>query len=89
MKKRTEKMRASSEAELSEILDEVRRLAVRYYRLTGKPLGVTGEVGERIASDLMGWELAPPREPGFDARKPTGETVQIKTRCLYRGKVTG
>ena len=31
---------------IEEILTQVKPLAVAYYRLTGKPLGVTGEVGE-------------------------------------------
>lgn len=36
--------RDSQAARLREILAQVRVLAAEYYRLTGKPLGVTGEV---------------------------------------------
>jgi hypothetical protein len=32
-----------------EILVAVRPLATEYYRLTGKPLGVTGEIAEYVA----------------------------------------
>jgi len=35
----------------SEILADVRALAVEYYELTGKPLGVTGEIAEFEASE--------------------------------------
>ena len=31
------------------ILADVKPLAAEYYRLTGKPLGVTGEVAEYVA----------------------------------------
>lgn len=69
---------------LRELLAEVKLLAAEYYRLTGKPLGVTGEVAEYVAADTLGLELAPSRTPGFDAiRRTTNgeERIQIKGRA--------
>jgi hypothetical protein len=37
-----------------EILARVKPLAAEYYRLTGKPLGVTGEVAEYVAAETLG-----------------------------------
>ena len=67
-----------------EILAAVRPLAAEYYRLTGKPLGVTGEVAEYIAAEMLGLELAPPRTAGYDAIRHTAEgpvRIQIKGRA--------
>lgn len=32
--------------DIGEVLDRAREAAVAYYKLTGRPLGITGEVGE-------------------------------------------
>jgi hypothetical protein len=67
-----------------EILATVKPLAAEYYRLTGKPLGVTGEVAEYVVAERLGLELAPPRTKGYDAIRRTGEAtqrVQIKGRA--------
>lgn len=67
-----------------EILAQVRPLAAEYYRLTGKPLGVTGEVAEYVAAETLSLELAPPRTKGYDAlrKTPNGECrIQIKGRA--------
>ena len=67
-----------------EILAAVKQLAAEYYRLTGKPLGVTGEIAEYVAAELLGLELAPPRTAGYDALRQTGngpERIQIKGRA--------
>jgi hypothetical protein len=67
-----------------EILAAVKPLAAEYYRLTGKPLGVTGEVAEYVAAELLGLELAPPRTAGYDAirQSPQGPVrIQIKGRA--------
>jgi hypothetical protein len=66
------------------ILAAVKQLAAEYYQLTGKPLGVTGEVAEYVAADKLGLTLAPPRTKGFDAirRTQNGEQrIQIKGRA--------
>ncbi|MDE0679771.1 MAG: hypothetical protein OXI11_06100 [Gammaproteobacteria bacterium] len=67
---------------VNDILADVRELAVEYHQLTGKPLGVTGEVGEFEAAEKMGLELAPPRAEGYDAIRRDGSyrRIQIKSR---------
>lgn len=67
-----------------EILAQVKNLAAEYYRLTGKPLGVTGEVAEYVAAELLGLELAPARTAGYDAVRQSArglERIQIKGRA--------
>jgi hypothetical protein len=69
---------------IREILAAVKPLAAEYYRLTGKPLGVTGEVAEYVASELLGLELVPPRTAGYDALRQTvagQQRIQIKGRA--------
>lgn len=58
-------------ARVREILATVKPLAAEFYRLTGKPLGVTGEVAEYVAADILGLELAPARMSGYDALRHT------------------
>lgn len=69
---------------VKEILAEVKPLAAEYYRLTGKPLGVTGEVAEYVAAPTLGLTLTPPRTAGHDAtRRKNGKVqrIQIKGRA--------
>src|SRR5712692_9699527 len=69
---------------IREILAAVKPLAADYYQLTGKPLGVTGEVAEYVAAELLGLELAPPRTHGYDAIRKTDagpQRIQIKGRA--------
>ena len=68
-----------------DILREAKVLAREYYRLTGKPLGITGEVAEYEAARVLGVELTVARQAGYDAiENQNGETrrLQIKGRCL-------
>lgn len=74
------------------IMAEVKLLAAEYYRLTGKPLGVTGEVAEYVAAETLGLELAPPRTEGYDAIRRTQdgeERIQIKGRACGEGVKRG
>jgi len=67
------------------ILGEAKTLAQEYRRLTGKPLGITGEVAEYEAARILGVELTPARQAGYDAVEHTNGTsrrLQIKGRCL-------
>jgi hypothetical protein len=67
------------------IIDQSQELANRYRRLTGRPLGITGEIGEYEASRLLGLELADLRQSGYHATRKTQageERIQIKTRCI-------
>lgn len=76
--------------EVGEIISKARVLARRYYDLTGKPLGITGEVGEYEAARLLGLKLTKAREAGFDAiEENTGRTLQIKARLVQSGKKLG
>lgn len=68
--------------EIEEIISSCKELAARYKKLTGKPLGITGEVAEVSAAKLLGLHLAPARKAGYDAVKEDGQKVQIKGRCL-------
>ena len=71
-------------ARVRDILAAVKPLAAEYYRLTGKPLGVTGEVAEFVAAEHLGLELANARTAGYDAirRGPEGPVyIQIKGRA--------
>jgi hypothetical protein len=71
----------SNQAErISEIIVGAKRLACEYYELTGKPLGITGEVAECIAAEILGLKLAPARTHGFDALRGH-ERIQIKGRA--------
>ena len=63
-------------------LEAAKAGAIRYRALTGKPLGITAEVGEFLVSRLLGLELSGARQPGYDAVAPDRRRVQIKARCL-------
>jgi len=78
--------------QILEILSEAKKLARRYRILTGKPLGVTGEVAEFEASRILGLELTEARTAGFDAiRYENGNKVrlQVKGRCILAGSKPG
>ncbi|MHB8353811.1 MAG: DUF6998 domain-containing protein [Burkholderiales bacterium] len=73
----------SQERRILEILSEAKKLAQEYRTLTGKPLGITGEVAEYEAARLLGLELTPARHAGYDAVRPSdGRRFQIKGRCI-------
>ena len=68
---------------VAEIIAQVKPLAAEYYRLTGKPLGATGEIGECEVARLLDLTLVDARTPGYDATDRSGERrYQIKTRSL-------
>lgn len=72
-----------------DILADVKKLAIEYYELTGKPLGVTGEIAEVEAADKLGLELAEARTEGYDAIRRKGKRptrIQIKGRRILDGK---
>lgn len=68
--------------ELAQIITEAKKLAIRYRRLTGRPLGITGEVAEYEAARLLDLRLSVVRQEGFDAVRKDGTRVQIKGRCI-------
>jgi hypothetical protein len=77
------------------VLDALRRakaLAKEYRALTGRPLGCTGEIAEYEAVRLLDLQLAPVRQPGYDAIRATadgGHRLQIKGRCVLPGASRG
>lgn len=73
------------DAEIAELLKGVKAFAIKYRQLTGKPLGITGEVAEFSAAQILGLELCKARQSGYDAIKEVnGKPIrfQIKGRCL-------
>ncbi len=74
-------------AEIEKILTAAKLLSRRYKELSGKPLGITGEVAEFEAARRLGLELADARSPGYDARKKEADSellIQIKGRSYPR-----
>ncbi len=69
------------------ILAQVKPLASAYYKLTGKPLGCTGELAEAAAADKLGLKLADARTVGYDALRGT-EKIQIKGRAFKKGRAS-
>lgn len=70
--------------EVYQILRDAKVLARRYYRLTGKPLGVTGEVAEYEAARILSLELELARQAGFDATETRdGLTLKIQIKGRY------
>lgn len=83
---------ARNVARVAEILASIKPLAAEYYCLTGKPLGVTGEVAEFVAAERLGLELADARTAGYDAVRngPDGPVyIQIKGRAYGEGAKPG
>ena len=71
--------------EVAQVLADAKSLARKYRKLTGKPLGITGEIAEFSAAQILGLELAEARQSGYDAiRKENGKVtkIQIKGRCI-------
>lgn len=71
-----------------EILRDAKKLAQEYRTLTGEPLGITGEVAEYEAARLLGVQLTPARQAGYDAVEQSAgkpRHLQIKGRCLLPG----
>ena len=77
---------------LIRVLADAKRLAREYRELTGKPLGVTGEVAEYEASRILGLQLTPARQAGYDALEVLDgveRRLQIKGRCILPGSKPG
>ena len=71
--------------EMGAILGKVKKLAISYKKLTGKPLGITGEVAEYTAASILKLKLCEARQSGYDATKRVkGKEIkiQIKGRCI-------
>ncbi len=81
-----------SDDDIMRVLAEAKKLAREYRKLTGKPLGITGEVAEYEAARLLGLKLAPARQAGYDATETVNGKVrrlQIKGRCILDDRKPG
>jgi hypothetical protein len=75
-----------------DLLMQAKKLAKEYRAVNGRPLGITGEVAECEAMRVLGVELAPVRQSGYDATETSSGLVrrlQIKGRCLFDGAKPG
>jgi hypothetical protein len=76
----------SDAASVMALLADAKRIAQKYHALTGRPLGITGEVAEYEAVRLLGLEPSPVRQPGYDAvrheRDGRAVKLQVKGRCI-------
>ena len=73
----------TQEKRVMEILGKAKALAKEYHLLTGRPLGVTGEVAEYEAARILGIELASVRQSGYDAIRVDNLK---KTRLQIKGR---
>jgi hypothetical protein len=81
-----------SPKDVEKLLAKAKNLAKEYRALTGKSLGITGEVAEFYAAKLLGLQLALAREPGYDAIVKEGNKtirIQIKGRCVHSDSKPG
>lgn len=72
-----------------DVVEAAKIAASRYRDLTGKPLGITGEMGELQAARLLNLILADARQAGYDAKDVDEKRIQIKARCLPEGSKPG
>ncbi len=73
-------------------LGQAKSAAKTYRRLTGKPLGITGEIAEFEAARILDLELSQARQPGYDAERRSGKNtikIQIKGRRIPKGAKLG
>jgi hypothetical protein len=78
--------------QIGEVITQAKLLANKYRELTGRPLGITGEVAEYEAARLLGLRLSPVRQAGYDAlwaRDGSEIKVQVKGRCLLPSAKAG
>jgi len=74
---------------LERVIHDAKKIAKQYRSLTGKPLGITGEIGEFVAADKLNLKLTQARQPGYDAISQDKQKIQIKTRCILPDSKTG
>jgi hypothetical protein len=81
---RSNSYRVTQTTELFVLLQQAKQLAKRYRELTGRPMGITGEVAESEAVRLLGVELADVRMAGYDVIRETPSGIQ---RLQVKGRV--
>jgi len=71
-------------SEIEPLIKEAKILAKKYRDLTGKPLGITGEVAEFAAAKIFNLELSMARQSGYDAiRHKDGKDIKIQIKGRY------
>lgn len=84
---------APAEDGMERMMEAVRALGAAYRQRTGRPLGVTGELGEYLAVRHLGLSLLEERQPGVDATRSTAsgqkQPVLIRTRALSMAALEG
>jgi hypothetical protein len=68
--------------EVGKLIVQAKRLARQYRALTGRPLGITGEIAEYEAVRLLNLSLSKVRRAGYDAMGADGRRIQIKGRVF-------
>jgi dUTP pyrophosphatase len=83
----------SAEDGMERMMEAVRAVGAAYHQRTGRPLGVSGELGEYLAARHLGLTLLAERQPGVDATRDTAggqvEHVLIRTRALSMAALEG
>lgn len=80
----------NGQSKIASLLNDAKKLAKEYRKLTSKPLGITGEIAEFSAATLLHLDLAKARQAGYDACcKKSGKRIQIKGRCLLPNSKPG
>ena len=78
---------------VDKLISQARVLASDYRKTMGKPLaGISNEIAEYDAVNLLDLELCKPRQSGYDALgkgSREGKKVQIKARVIPDGKLSG
>lgn len=78
---------------VDKLIGQARKLASDYRKTMGKPLaGISGEIAEYDAVNLLGLELCQPKVSGYDAigkGDRDGKRIQIKARVVVDGKLSG
>ncbi|MDO9129272.1 MAG: hypothetical protein Q7U34_05335, partial [Anaerolineales bacterium] len=74
---------------VGKLINRVKAIAKEYRELTGRPLGITGEVAEYEAARLLNLKLSDVRQAGYDAIRSDGTRIQIKGRVLFETSKPG
>jgi hypothetical protein len=65
------------------LLNQAKGIAQEYRTITGRPLGITGEVAGYEAARLLNLRLCEERRADYDAVSPDGKRFQIKGRVTH------
>lgn len=72
--------------EIGKTLQSAKKVAIRYFELTKRPIGITGEIGEYEAAMKLQCTFVRARNAGHDLIDRNGKEVQVKTRVIRDNK---